>query len=46
MGLVKEPIGSIHTTIMELGPKRPSLLWFRGPSALVVVYVDPFVNLV
>ena len=24
------PRGSIYTTIMELGPKRPSLLWFLG----------------
>ena len=34
--------GSIYTTIMDLGPKRPSLLWFWGPNSIIVVYVDPF----
>ena len=28
-------------TIMELGPRRPSLLWFEGPGSMVVVYMDP-----
>ena len=35
------PRGSIYTTIMELGPKRPSPLWFWGPNPIIVVYVDP-----
>ena len=35
------PRGSIYTTIMELGPKRPFLLWFWGPNSIMVVYVDP-----
>ena len=26
---------------MELGPKRPSLLWFWGPNSIMVVYVGP-----
>ena len=26
---------------MELGPKRPSLLWFWGPNSILVVYMDP-----
>ena len=26
---------------MELGPKRPSLLWFWGPNSIMVVYMDP-----
>ena len=26
---------------MELGPKRASLLWFRGPNSIMVVFVDP-----
>ena len=38
-GLV--PRGSIYTTIMELGPKRPSPLWFLGPNSIIVVYMDP-----
>ena len=33
--------GSIYTTIMELGPKRPSPLWFLGPNPIIVVYKDP-----
>ena len=36
-----EPRGSIYTTIMELGPKRPSPLWFWGPNSILVVYMDP-----
>ena len=35
------PRGSIYTTIMELGPKRPSPLWFWGPNSIMVVYMDP-----
>ena len=27
------PRGSIQTAIMELGPKRPSLLWFVGSKS-------------
>ena len=26
---------------MEVGPKRPSLLWFRGPTSIILVYVGP-----
>ena len=26
---------------MELGPKRPSPLWFWGPNSILVVYMDP-----
>ena len=28
---------------MELGPKRPSPLWFGGPNSIIVVevYMDP-----
>ena len=37
----KFPRGSIYTTIMELGPKRPSPSWFRGPNSIIVVYMDP-----
>ena len=37
----RNPRGSTYTTIVELGPKRPSLLWFRGPNSIMVVYVDP-----
>ena len=34
------PRGSIYTTIMELGPKRPSLLWFwGGPNSIIVYYI-------
>ena len=25
---------------MELGPKRPSLLWFLEPDSMIVVYMD------
>ena len=35
------PRGSIYPTIMELGPKRPSLLWLWGPNSIMVVYMDP-----
>ena len=35
------PRGSIYTTIMELGPKRPSLLWFWDPNSIIGVYMDP-----
>ena len=35
------PRGSIYTTIMELGPKRPSPLWLLGPNSIRVVYMDP-----
>ena len=31
---------SIYTTTMDLGPKRPSLLWFWGPRSIMVVYMD------
>ena len=37
----KIPRGSINTTIMELGPERPSPLWFWGPNSIIVVYMDP-----
>ena len=30
-----------HTTIVELGPKRPSPLWFLEPNSTIVVYMDP-----
>ena len=26
---------------MELGPKRPSPLWFWGHNSIIVVYTDP-----
>ena len=35
------PRGSIYTTIMELGPKRPSPLWFLGRNSIIVVYMNP-----
>ena len=35
------PRGSIYTSIMELGPKRPSLLWFWDPNSIIGVYMDP-----
>ena len=35
------PRGSIYTTIMELGPKRPFILWFLGPNSIIVVYIVP-----
>ena len=40
-----KPRGSIYTTIMELGPKRPSLLWFWEPNSIIGAYVDPLGNL-
>ena len=40
-GLTLNPRGSIYTTIMELGPKRPFILWFWGPNSIMVVYMDP-----
>ena len=39
--LIGFPRGSIYTTIMELGSKRPSPLWFSGPNSIIVVYMDP-----
>ena len=36
-----KPRGSIDTTIVKLGPRRPSLLWFWGPNSIIVVYMDP-----
>ena len=35
------PRGSICTTIMELGPKRPFMIWFLGPNSIIVVCMDP-----
>ena len=35
------PRGSIYTTIMELGPKRPSPSWLWGLNSIIVVYMDP-----
>ena len=35
------PRRSIYTTIMELGRRRPSPLWFWEPNSIVVVYMDP-----
>ena len=32
---------SIRTTIVELGPKRPSPLWFLVPKSIIVVYMNP-----
>ena len=31
------------STTMELGPNRPSLLWFGGPNSIMVVHMDPWV---
>ena len=39
--MVYYPRGSIYTTIMELGPKRPSLLWFWDPNSIIGVFMDP-----
>ena len=39
--LVFNPRGSKDTAIMELGPKRPSSLWFWGPNSIIAVYMDP-----
>ena len=35
------PRGSIYSTIMELGPQRPSILWLWGPNSIMVVYMEP-----
>ena len=35
------PGGSIYTTSMELGPRRPSPLWLSGPDSIMVVHMDP-----
>ena len=35
------PRGSIYSTIMELGPERPSILWLWGPNSIMVVYMEP-----
>ena len=35
------PRASTYTIIMELGPKRPSPLWFWGLNSIIVVYMDP-----
>ena len=35
------PRGSADTTIMELIPERPSLLWLWGPTSITAVYMDP-----
>ena len=32
--MISLPRGSIYTTIMELGPRRPSLLWFWEPNSI------------
>ena len=40
-----KPRGSIYPTIMELGPKRPSLLWLWGPNSIMVVHMDPLGNI-
>ena len=37
----KYPRGSVCTTIMESGPKRPSPLWFWRPKSIIVAYMDP-----
>ena len=39
--MLSVPRGSIYTTIMELGSKRPSPLWFWGPNSIIVVHMDP-----
>ena len=31
----------MYTTMMELGPKRPSPFWFLGPNSTMVVYMGP-----
>ena len=30
---------------MELGPKRPSFLWFWGPNSIMVLCMDPLGSL-
>ena len=41
---IDEPRGYIYTTIVELGPKRPSPLWVWKPNSIIVVYMDPVGN--
>ena len=31
----------LYTTIRELGPIIPSIVWYSGPNSLIVVYMDP-----
>ena len=33
-------MGSMYTTIMELGPKRASLVWSWGPDSIMAVHMD------
>ena len=33
--------GLFSPTVMELGPKRSSLLWLLGLNSIIVVCVDP-----
>ena len=33
------PKGFIYTTIMELGPNRPSLLWFWGSNSIMAQFI-------
>ena len=35
------PRGSIYTTTMESGLKKPSPLWCWGPNSRIAVYMDP-----
>ena len=37
------PRGSIHTTIMELGPQNHNGDGLLGPNSIIVVYMDPLV---
>ena len=39
--MISLPRGSRYTTIVELGPKRPSLLWFWDPNSIIGVFMDP-----
>ena len=39
---LKQPFLEGPYTVMELGPKRPSLLWFVGPSS---IYGPSWVNM-
>ena len=42
--IIKAPIlprGSIHTTIMELGPQNHNGDGLLGPNSIIVVYMDP-----
>ena len=36
-----DPRGSIHTTIMELGPQNHNGDCLLGPNSIIVVYMDP-----